>query len=111
MKLEVGQSVFYVPTYRHSQPSYAKVEKVGRKWATLDNRQRIEIETGMADGGEYSSPGFAYVSEDEYRTHVRIEKKRRQLIDAIGRHGYVRYQNESVIDQIANLIGLQWESL
>lgn len=111
MDLKVGQSVFYVPNHRYGTPAYVKVQKVGRKWATLDNRVRIEIESGVADGGEYSSPGAAYLSKDDYLSEVRVEKKRRKLSDEISRHGCLRHQSEFVIDQIANLIGLRWEDL
>lgn len=75
MKIHVGQQLYWVP----SQPyAYSKgmttVTKVGRKWAELDNRYRIDIRTMVADGGGYSSPGRCYQSQEE---HERIVEEQR----------------------------------
>lgn len=46
MKLEVGQQLWYVPRNgRRRAEGYVTVLKVGRKWAQLDCRERINIET------------------------------------------------------------------
>ena len=40
--------------------------KVGRKWAELDNRERIDLETLISDGGRYAQNGRCYVSQEAY---------------------------------------------
>jgi hypothetical protein len=61
MALSVGQKLWFVPyEHRRNPPHDVTVTKVGRKWATLDNGHRIDVETWQADGGDCSSPGKCY---------------------------------------------------
>lgn len=72
-KLTEGQSLWWVPTQlRHANQRTVTVTKVGRKWAQLDNGRRIDIESMHADGGEYSSPGCCYLSEEYYKAKVAL---------------------------------------
>ena len=66
MKLTVGQKLWFVPSDRRGNHSEVTVEKIGRKWATLDCRYRIDLVSLRADGGEYSSPGACYLNEQVY---------------------------------------------
>lgn len=64
--MKVGQRLYYVGRHKHERPSWVTIEKVGSRWAYLSNRKRIDIDTFYADGGNYSSPGRCYWSQDEY---------------------------------------------
>ena len=71
MKLKVGQTLFMVKTYGGNR--LVTVTKVGRKWATLDTRHRVDIETLIVDGGNYNSPGKCYLTEAEYRQKIELQ--------------------------------------
>lgn len=72
-KLSIGQKLWWVPHQRKwQQPKEVTVLKVGRKWAQLDNNERIDLETFIADAGQYSSPGRCYLSQEEYEAKVTI---------------------------------------
>jgi hypothetical protein len=62
---EVGQKLWFVRSYRAGGPQEVTVEKVGRRWATLNIRLRCDA-SGCVDGGQYSSPGHCYVSREAY---------------------------------------------
>jgi hypothetical protein len=67
MKLEVGQKLWWVPSHRHNMSEReVTVEKVGRKWATLDCGYRIDVASLVADVGGYSSPGKCYPTREEW---------------------------------------------
>lgn len=74
MKYEVGQKLWYVPnrTSAHLRPREVTVESIGRKWVTC-GRMRFDKETGIVDGGSYSSPGRVYASREEYERIVITE--------------------------------------
>ena len=66
-KLIEGQKLWWVPQrHRNANEKEVTVLKVGRKWAQLDNNERIDIETLVADAGQYSSSGCCYLSREEY---------------------------------------------
>lgn len=72
--LQIGQTLYFVPRHlRDRRSENVTVEKIGRKWATLSNRHRIDIETLVVDGGEYSSPGRCYLSKDEYEAESALQ--------------------------------------
>lgn len=54
--------------------SIVTIEKVGRKYAYLNNGHRIFLGDFTIDGGQYSSPGKCYLSEKEYLD--KIERQR-----------------------------------
>jgi len=64
--LKSGQTLWWVPA-NGKRCGEVTVTKVGRKWATLDNGHRISLDTLVADGGERSTPGHCYYSEETYR--------------------------------------------
>lgn len=66
-KLIEGQKLWWVPRRnRYAQPKEVTVTKVGRKWAQLDNHERIDLKTLVADAGQYSPSGCCYLSREEY---------------------------------------------
>lgn len=72
--LEVGQELWYVPAdsrFVASQSRSVRVEKIGRKWASLNTQYRIDINTLWADGGQYSSPGRCWLSRDAWLAEQR----------------------------------------
>lgn len=70
-ELKVGQKLWWVPNKRWGGPQReVTVEKVGRIWAHLNERNRIDKQTLIADGGEYSSPGRCYLSKAEYDEYI-----------------------------------------
>ncbi len=73
--LQVGQKLWFVGSHRHSgDPCEVIVEKIGRKWATIDKMaDRIDIETLVADGNGYSSPGRCYLSRAEYESKIALD--------------------------------------
>lgn len=71
--LKEGQTLWWVPNQRHAGPQREViVQKVGRTWAQLSNRFRIDKNTLIADGGEYISPGRCYLSEVAYIQYVNL---------------------------------------
>ena len=72
-KLAEGQKLWWVPNRsRFAQQKEVTVTKVGRKWAQLDNNERIDIETLVADAGQYSPNGHCYVSRESYEESVAL---------------------------------------
>lgn len=50
----VGQTLWW----EGSRYAYTlTIERVGRRWLTLDNGYRVDRQTLIADGGGYVSPG------------------------------------------------------
>jgi hypothetical protein len=65
--LTVGQQLWFVPSQRRcGSAEYVTVEKIGRKWATISNGYRIDLETLTADGGQYMSPGACWTTKEEW---------------------------------------------
>lgn len=67
MNLQPGQKLWFVYSdRRQGQGREVTVEKIGRKWATLTDGDRVSIESLDMDGGQYSSPGRCYLSREEW---------------------------------------------
>lgn len=82
MELKEGQKLWYVSTYSRYQGPVT-ITKVGRKWAQLDNNERIDIKTMLADGKRYSSPGECYASKKEYDAEVEFNKLFKMFVRAV----------------------------
>ncbi len=80
-----GQSLWLVASDNAKTQRAVTVTKVGRKWATLSNGQRIDIETLAVDGGQYVSPGQCYESQHVYEQamalHIAWQKFTRDVRD------------------------------
>lgn len=72
MKYAVGQSLWWVPAHRGGTPVAVTVQAVGRKWLKLSNHHQVDIQTLVADGGHYSSPGRCYQSEEAWTAYVGL---------------------------------------
>ncbi len=84
--LFVGNSLWWVSNYNAKTQEAVTVTKVGRKWATLSNRHRINVDTMAVDGGEYVPPGRCYSSraayEQEAMASAAWDALRRDIQDA-----------------------------
>lgn len=68
--LTEGQKLWWVPTKNQASSKEVTVTRIGHRWAYLNNKQRLDKNTLIADGGEYSSPGKCYLSESVYLEQV-----------------------------------------
>lgn len=107
--LQVGQTLYFVGSGRPARHGAVTVEKVGRKWATLSNGHRIDLETHRADGGDYSSPGRAYPSEAVY---VAEQLTNAAFLKLKGKMGWSAPDGVKVQDiyEAARLLGLPLEA-
>lgn len=72
---QVGQELYFVPNSmvsRRESPHTVTITKVGRKWLTLSNYYRVDRDDLRADGGNYSSPGRCWLSQEEYEKACRL---------------------------------------
>jgi hypothetical protein len=66
-KLVVDQKLWFVPRHtRHASACEVSVTAVGRKWAQIGKRGRVDMETLYVDGGQYASPGRCHLSREVY---------------------------------------------
>lgn len=83
-KLKVGQKLWFVPSYgRRAKPYEVEVVKVGRKWAYINGRRRIHIESLVVDGGDYQSPGCCYLSKEEHEYEVLFDRTLEKFKDKV----------------------------
>lgn len=64
--------MYVVPANRQGSPRTETVTAVGHKWGYLGRRSRFNLATGWIDGGEYSSPGRVWPSEEAYRAYAEL---------------------------------------
>jgi hypothetical protein len=104
---KVGQTLWLVFNGRGygfpKTPFEYKIVKIGHKWLEVNNlhghAHRVAIATLAIDGGQYASPGSAYLSKEEFQAEqdaeallkklrVVLEKSAKQLgltVEKIGR--------------------------
>lgn len=70
--LKQGQMLWFVPAYMKSDGYEVIVVKVGRTWANLSNRRRIDIKTMIVDGRGSASPGVCYLSQTDYQKRTEL---------------------------------------
>jgi hypothetical protein len=105
--LFVGDCLFYVANDNRRSTTTVSVVKIGRKWVELSNRNRVDIMSLEADGGQYSSPGTAWLSEQAYRDRVALQDAWRSLRRQIdGLYGAPAGLTIEKMDQIADLLGI-----
>lgn len=105
--LFVGQKLWWVPSNRHGSNREVGVTKVGRKWAQLSNHHRIDVQTLVADAGEFSSPGTCYRDQAEYEAAAALERAWSRLRQDISL-AYQRPEQVSLenIEAARSLLGL-----
>jgi len=72
VKLTVGMELWWVPANQYRNKESVRVEKVGRKWATLSNGHRIDVSNLHGDCEGYSSPGRAWPSQADHEAYMGI---------------------------------------
>lgn len=70
---QVGQTLWFVPSGRWEKPGEITIEAVGRKWLTC-GRYRLDKETLRADGGQYSSPGRAWLNKGAHDAEIALNE-------------------------------------
>lgn len=66
--LKVGQRLYIAPNTHSHTPCYETITlSIGRRWANIGSNGRVDLETLLLDGGQYTSPGKAYFSKNEYQ--------------------------------------------
>jgi hypothetical protein len=106
--LTVGQTLWYVPReLRFQKPSEVTVQKIGRKWAQVDYRLRIDVQTLIADGGDYSSPGRCYLSREEYEAELARRDAWRDFCKLLRWSRQPRAATIEAIEQAQILLGLK----
>lgn len=75
-KFVVGQKLWFQAI--HTTPRYIEITKVGRKWLEVNRGalQRVSLDTLLMDGGQWSSPGQCYLSEQEAKLDIEEKGKR-----------------------------------
>lgn len=84
--LKIGQRLWFVPSQCSNSRDCqgVNIEKIGRRWVYTSNG-RFDLSKmvgGKAaiDGGQYSSPGYVYLSRDLHDQEVEIRLIKRKLI-------------------------------
>lgn len=103
-KLTVGQKLYWVSVYGNA-PHWVTVTKVGKKWAYLDNKERVGVNDLMADGKGYSSHATCYFSKELYEETVELAKAWGELKRDITNHSSARVTIED-IKNARTLLGL-----
>lgn len=71
--IEVGQKLYFVPNNRYGARRDVVVTKVGRRWAAIGPRMRVDVNTLRVDGRGYMSPGQCWLSEAAYREELALQ--------------------------------------
>lgn len=111
MDVKVGDTFWFVGAQRFNTSGPVTVTKVGRKWCTLSNGHRFDKTDKywrQVDGGEYSSPGTLYDSEQHYNDRVEFAR----LVSEIHQKTYgYRIELSSVtladVRKAAELLGIE----
>ena len=83
MNLFKGKKLFWVANNNARIQADVTVLSIGRKWASLSNRERIDIKTLEADGRGYSSPGKCYESREAYELSIETQKAWSKLYNGL----------------------------
>ena len=89
MDLKPGQKVYVKRVgnearYKGEYYTEEVVEKVGRKWFTIEKfwREKFSLETGLNYAGQYSSTMVAYESIQKIEEEKEIDKKCKEIYRA-----------------------------
>jgi hypothetical protein len=101
-----GQTVWLVLSDNRHTCRPARITRVGRKWATLDDGNRFDVTNGLLDGRNYSSPGRVWLSSEAHAQHVELVKSWRQLNSATDAYAPPAGLTLERIAQARELLGL-----
>jgi len=71
-----GQKLWFVPVSNHlGEATYVAIKTVGRKWLTLENGYRADVETLFVDGDGrgYTHPAVCYIDKQAYDEAKALE--------------------------------------
>ncbi len=89
-KFSVGQKLYMVYANRYQgDPCWVEITKVGRKWLTLKDNDRVDVETMRIDGGQYSYRGRAYLTKEEHDAELALNAAWRDFYKALPQYGGV----------------------
>ena len=80
--LSVGQKLYFVSNVRYKKNAVVEIVKIGRKYAYLDNGDRIDDRLRV-DGNGYNSPGKCYLSKRQYRAFVDLTDILKEFFDKV----------------------------
>ena len=104
--VKVGQTVYLHPIQTRvniKSGSEAVIEKVGKKFAYLNNRTRFFIDTMQHDGGDYSPKYKVYLSIEELNFKLESDRMR-DCISSEFRYGVPNIYPNEVVKSIYELI-------
>lgn len=107
--MQVGDTLFFVPTgqSRIFTPRTVTVTQVGRKWALIGRRLRVDIKTMQCDGRGYASPGKCYPNEEAYRAEQELFNAWKGLADWLrNRYSPPEGITLETIQQVKGLLGV-----
>jgi hypothetical protein len=104
--LVIGQSLFYVPTAAYRQPCEIPIIKIGNKWATLKNHERVNLVTLLVDGGEYSSPATCYLDAAAWEASKALSARWEDFAQAVTFNRMPSGVTVSDIDAAAKILKL-----
>lgn len=102
VEYEVRQTYWFQGLNRNRSETVT-VQSIGRKWVNLSNGHRVAKGSSYADGGEYSSPGRLWKSEDDLNRWTERNLLWRKF------KSYIQYQDVPVWindDQLESMIKL-----
>lgn len=112
--LTVGQKLYIVYDRNVSRngTEFLVVTKIGNKWATLQHpdrtwatSERVDLEDMRLDGGQYSSPGKAYLSEQHYKTEMELNEAWRAFQQSLSYSQAPKGLTIEKLEQIKVLLG------
>lgn len=101
-----GQSLWLVGSDNAKTQRAVIVTKVGRKWATLNTGQRIDIQSMTVDGGQCNSPGQCYESQQVYEQTRALSIAWGQLTRDVKGMNRPEHMTIEKIAQIRTLLGI-----
>ena len=108
MELQVGQKLWFVPSYKFP-PHEVEIKKIGRKWVhTEHGRQTLRIDAETLRPHENDGSGQCYLSQQHYEDYLAKEKAWREFAQAIEKQRW-RCPNGVTIEKILEvrkLLGL-----
>ncbi len=83
MSLKVGQKLWYAHK-RGSVKKWVTVLKVGRKYATMEGCDPINLSDLSGKADAYGSHGKCYLDREEYETRCRADRLYQKLRNSLG---------------------------
>ncbi len=100
IKSDLNETVWCIPTgnnARHAKERYTEktVSKVGRKYAYLDDYDKIEIETGK---GEFNSGCIVFKTEQDALSHIECLNRKNKINKYLNFNNIMQMDNDVAND-------------